>query len=57
MKYKYNKNLDLFIRHSKTFGDCRVEQNRELDYFPETPYEINVKLCVCFFQVINAGIF
>jgi len=25
MKYKYNKNLDLFIRHSKTLSDCRVK--------------------------------
>ena len=30
MKYKYNKNLDLFIRHSKTVSDGGVEQNREL---------------------------
>tara|TARA_B110000008_G_scaffold234013_1_gene238175 strand:- start:99 stop:215 length:117 start_codon:yes stop_codon:yes gene_type:complete len=31
MKYKYNKNLDLFIRHSKTVSDCRVVSNRELN--------------------------
>jgi len=24
MKYKYNKNLDLFIRHSKTLSDGRI---------------------------------
>ena len=24
MKYKYNKNLDLFIRHSKTVSDSGV---------------------------------
>ena len=27
MKYKYNKNLDLFIRHSKTVSDGRVISN------------------------------
>ena len=31
MKYKYNKNLDLFIRHSKTVSDCRVSLNSELE--------------------------
>ena len=25
MKYKYNKNLDLFIRHSKTVSDSGVD--------------------------------
>ena len=30
MKYKYNKNLDLFIRHSKTVSDCRVVSFAEL---------------------------
>ena len=29
MKYKYNKKLGLFIRHSKTVGDGGVEENRE----------------------------
>ena len=29
MKYKYNKKLGLFIRHSKTLSDGGVEQNRE----------------------------
>ena len=29
MKYKYNKNLDLFIRHSKTVSDSRVVSSDE----------------------------
>ena len=31
MKYKYNKNLDLFIRHSKTLSDGRVDLNGALN--------------------------
>ena len=30
MKYKYNKKLGLFIRHSKTVGDGRVDLSAEL---------------------------
>ena len=30
MKYKYNKNLDLFIRHSKTVSDGGVILNSDL---------------------------
>jgi len=30
MKYKYNKKLCLFIRHSKTVSDGGVSLNREL---------------------------
>ena len=30
MKYKYNKNLDLFIRHSKTVSDGGVSSYSEL---------------------------
>jgi len=31
MKYKYNKNLDLFIRHSKTLSDGGVDLNGDLN--------------------------
>ena len=33
MKYKYNKKLGLFIRHSKTVGDGGVRQT-ELPFKP-----------------------
>ena len=29
MKYKYNKNLDLFIRHSKTVSDGGVASKND----------------------------
>ena len=32
MKYKYNKNLDLFIRHSKTVSDGGVVSFAELKF-------------------------
>ena len=33
MKYKYNKNLDLFIRHSKTVSDGGIDLSAGLNNF------------------------